>query len=149
MSGGATAETAALGSQGIAARFSPIILSRHWGGDLYTIESTPPRDPRGKGLEAVCISLDENGMSRAGEKFADSMRWRVMAPKVLDFISSVDPGQHHTVSALSEGMEINRPMMQTILFNLCREGKLHREKKGRSYKYFLPPAQEGMWQPEN
>ena len=149
MSGGATAETAALGSQGIAARFSPIILSRHWGGDLYTIESTPPRDPRGKGLDAVCITLDDNGMSRTGEKFADSMRWRVMAPKVLDFISSVDPGQHHTVSALSEGMEINRPMMQTILFNLCREGKLHREKKGRSYKYFLPNEQGAMWQGGN
>jgi hypothetical protein len=145
MSGGATAETAALGSQGIAARFSPIILSRHWGADLYTIESTPPRDPRGKAIEAVCVLLDDNGMSHAGEKFADSMRWRVMAPKVLDFISSVDPGQHHTVSALAEGMEINRPMMQTILYNLCKEGKLHREKKGRSYKYFLPQAQENIW----
>lgn len=149
MSGGATAETAALGSQGIAARFSPIILSRHWGGDLYTIESTPPRDPRGKALDAVCVTLDENGMSRAGEPFADSMRWRVMAPKVLDFIKSVDPGQHHTVSALAEGMEINRPMMQTILFNLCREGKLHREKKGRSYKYFLPQEQSDIWQNQN
>jgi hypothetical protein len=134
----ATAGTAALGSQGIAARFSPILLSRHWGADLYTVESTMTRDPRGLAIPQTCVALDERGWLKEVGEFKNWMKWKLYAPRVKGLFESAEPGTEYGAATVARDLEIDRAQAQNTLYQLVRAGELQRVKSGRSYRYFLP-----------
>lgn len=140
----ATAAKAALGSQGIAARFSPILLFRRWADQLYTLESTMTRDPRGQAIEPTCITLDPNGWGETSGPFKSWMKWRLYADRVRGLFESEDPGAELSVQTVADALEINRPEAQNTLFQMAREGMLVRNRRGRSYRYSLP-QNEGLF----
>jgi len=133
----ATAGQAALGSQGIAARFSPIVLTRKWAEGLYTVESTMTRDPRGEALTQTCIEVDENGWAQGAGEFKSWMKWRVFAPRVMSLFEGAEPGKEYTVEAVSRELEISRPDAQNSLYRLHLAGHIQRYQKGRGYRYFV------------
>jgi hypothetical protein len=135
---GITAGQAALGSQGIAARFSPILLTRKWADGLYTTESTMTRDPRGLAIPQICVEIDGNGWAKSAGEFKSWMKWRVFAPKVMGLIEAAEPGTEWSVAGISQQAEISRPDAQNALYRLWKEGMLEREKRGKSYRYWLP-----------
>lgn len=139
-----SAGQAALGSQGIAARFSPIILTRKWADGLYTTESTMTRDPRGMQLEQNVVTLDENGWARDGGKFKAWMKWKVYAPQIMAMIESGEPGSDYAVAAIAQELDISRPNVQNTLYQLFKAGELEREKRGKSYRYWLPINKQNL-----
>jgi len=141
----AAAATAALGSQGIAARFSPIVLVRHWGADLYTVESTTVRDPRGVAITSTCIVLDANGWAQASGPFKNYMKWKLYAPRVKGLLESGEPGTEYTVDRVMRDLEIGRSEVQNTLYQLYKAGEIQREKRGKSYRYFVGPA-DGLFE---
>lgn len=138
------AANAALGSQGVAARFSPIILTRKWTETLFTVESTTVRDPRGEMLKPMKISRNEEGWIVAGEEFKEWMKWEIYAQKVLDLFE--DPRRGYTVFSISEKLGLDRSRVQNTCKELERLGRLKREKQGRSFHYYL--AGSDMFQRE-
>ena len=144
----ATAATAALGSQGIAARFSPIILARHWGADLYTVESTAARDPRGVALPQTCVGVDRDGRTETRGAFKDWMKWQLYAPRIMGMIEGGEPGKEYSVDAVAREFEIPRPQAQNALYQLWKAGTLQREKKGRGYRYWKMIEREDLVQTE-
>jgi len=137
-----TAATAALGSQGIAARFSPIILTRKWADGLYTVESTMTRDPRGLALPPTVITINENGWAETSEPFKSWMKWRVYAPRVLALFEGLEPGMTRTVQGVATELDIPRPEAQNTLYRLFLEGELKREWRKRSLHYWLDKQEE-------
>ena len=134
----ASAATAALGSQGIAARFSPILLTRKFGDDLFTIESTMTRDPRGLALPQTCITLDERGWARSAGPFKSWMKWKMYAGRVMSLFEGGEPGIELSVVQIAKDLDLPRPEVQNCLFHLVKDdGRLKREKRGRSYRYML------------
>jgi hypothetical protein len=133
----ATAGTAALGSQGVAARFSPIILTKKWADDLFTIESTMTRDPRGLALPTSVITVNPEGWVENGGEFKTWMKWRVYAPRVMALFEQAEPGQKLSVSSVVEDLQISRPEAQNTLFRLWQGGHLLREKNKRSMLYWV------------
>lgn len=133
----ATAAVAALGSQGLAARFSPITLVRNWGEGLYTIESTKPRDPRGDELAVQVVNRDERGWAMSGGPFKQWMKWKLYAPRILDLMEGGEPGREWSVDAIAKQFEIDRTSAQNSLYNLWKDGKIERQKKGKGYRYWL------------
>lgn len=141
---GITAGQAALGSQGIAARFSPIVLTRKWADGLYTSESTMTRDPRGLAIPQVCVEIDANGWAQSIGEFKSWMKWRIFAPKVMGLIEAAEPGTEWSVAAISQQAEISRPDAQNALYRLWKEGLLEREKRVKSYRYWLPLTKQDL-----
>jgi hypothetical protein len=129
-----SAENAALGSQGISARFSPIILTRKWSPNLFTVESTTIRDPRGVPLPPTKITKNAQGWIETVGPFREWMKWEIYAQRVLDLF---DGNKGHTVYDIAEKLNLDRPRAQNTLKELTTQGKLRREKEGRSYKYYL------------
>jgi len=138
----ATAATAALGSQGVGARFSPIILARHWGADVYTIESTAARDPRGQALPQYLVELRADGRIYENGLFKAWMKWKLYAPRIMDLLEGGEPGKEWSADAIARQFEIDRSSAQNALYNLWKEGKIQREKKGKGYRYFLAVEQQ-------
>jgi hypothetical protein len=137
MPDGATAATAALGSQGVAARFSPIVLCKRWADDLYTVESTETRDPRGKALPITVVNTNETGWAVSAGAFKSWMKWKVYAPRVMGLFEQAEPGTTMTVQTVAAQLEIARPEAQNTLFRLWESGELKREKRKRSMHYWL------------
>lgn len=136
----ATAAKAALGSQGIAARFSPIVLSRQWvEGELYTVESTMTRDPRGLAISKSVVSVGADGWADVTQPFQSWMKWVVYRPKILELFDNLEPGQDVTVSSVVQQLEIPRPEAQNALYRMTlgENAPLQRYKSGRSYRYAL------------
>jgi Bifunctional DNA primase/polymerase, N-terminal/AAA domain/Primase C terminal 1 (PriCT-1) len=129
------AAKAALGSQGIIARFSPALLFRRWAEKLYTVESSMTRDPRGQAIEPTCIELDENGWGQATGPFKDWMKWRLYSDRVMGLFDSEEPGAELTVTFVAEALEIDRSRAQNALYQMSQQGILVRRKAGRGYKY--------------
>lgn len=129
------ASNAALGSQGIAARFSPIVLTRKWADNLYTVESTTTRDPRGEAIVPTKIARNAKGWIEAIGEFKESMKWEIYAKRVLDLFE--DFGRGLSVQSVAEKLGIDRARAQITLKELADRGKLSREKMGHRYLYFL------------
>lgn len=144
----ASAATAALGSQGIAARFSPITLSRMWGPNLYSVESTMTRDPRGLAIPQTCVKLDEDGWAQSAGEFEEWMKWTLYVPKIMNLFKSHEMGTEFSVQAIAQELELARPHAQNALFRMWKEKMISREKKGRSFRYFLADKPELFSQPD-
>lgn len=130
------AANAALGSQGISARFSPIILIRKWTEHLFTAESTTTRDPRGKILEPIKVTRNAEGWIEPAGVFKEYMKWEIYADRVLDLFKNAQQGL--SVYSVAEKLGIDRPKAQNTLKEMESAGKLRREKVNRKYLYFLP-----------
>jgi hypothetical protein len=140
----ATAATAALGSQGLAARFSPIMLTRKWTDTLFSIESTMTRDPRGLAIPPTVVTLDENGWSQAAGPFKDFMKWELYAGRIMGLFEGGEPDKEMTVAAIARDAEVDRARAQNTLYQLWKRGDLEREKRGKSGRmyYRLPRAEQ-------
>lgn len=138
MGDAATAGQAALGSQGIAARFSPIVLSRKWAEGLFSISSTTTRDPRGAALIETCIETNALGWTQSAGEFKSWMKWKVYAARVIALFEGDEPGKELSVDAVARGLDISRPDAQNALYRLWKDRQLDREKKGHGYRYWLP-----------
>jgi hypothetical protein len=137
----ATAATAALGSQGISARFSPIVLTRKFGDDLFTIESTQTRDPRGLALPQTCIELNEQGWAVSKGPFKNWMKWKMYAGRVMALFEGQESDTELSVVQISKDLDLPRPEVQNCLYHLTTDdGRLERRKIGRSFKYRLKNA---------
>jgi len=136
----ATAAKAALGSQGIVAKFSPIVLARKWAEDLYTIESTMTRDPRGQALKPLCIVRDEDGWARPAGEFKAWMKWRMYADRILALFEG-EPEKSMSVAQVMDALELGRADMQNAMYQMCQPGKdgtpgvLERYHPGKGNKY--------------
>jgi predicted transcriptional regulator len=129
-----SAENAALGSQGIGARFSPIILTRKWTERLYTVESTTVRDPRGVALPPTKITRNEQGWIAVVGEFKEWMKWEIYAERVMALF---DGNKGLTVSDVHERLDLDPARAQNTLKELTKDGKLVREKDGRKFVYYL------------
>lgn len=135
----ATAAKAALGSQGLVARFSPVLLSKQWAADLYTVESTMTRDPRGKAVPPSLVTLNEMGWAVAAEEFKSWMKWKVYAGRIKELFEA-EPNRGRTAFSVVEALGIPRPEAQNALARMVEgaEPVLERKKgKGNSYVYRL------------
>jgi hypothetical protein len=141
----AATATAALGSQGIAARFSPIILVRRWADDLFTIESTMTRDPRGKALVPTCIEVDQNGWAQATAEFKSWMKHKLFRVRVLPLFEQLEPGRTLTVREIAETLEISRPDTQNCVYHLWKEGILERRKGPRRAEHYSLKRTEDLF----
>lgn len=145
---GHSAANAALGSQGVSARFSPIILTRKWTDTLFTVESTTVRDPRGQELKPLKIVKNEMGWIETAGEFKEWMKWEIYAQRVLDLFDS--PQRGLTVYSIAEKSGIERARVQNTVKELTDAGKLKREKSGRAFMYYLGSSnmferQGGQW----
>lgn len=150
----ASAAKAVLGSQGVAARFSPVLLSRRWTDDLFTIESTMTRDPRGVPIKPSVIVRGENGWCQVTEVFKDWMKWRMFRDRIIGLFEG-QPGTQKSVWQIAEALEISRPVVQNAVFQMSLNqedgspGVLTRVRgngRGGAFKYRLTndqgPAEE-------
>jgi len=131
------AANAALGSQGVSARFSPIILTRKYADTLFTVESTTTRDPRGEMLKPTKIIRNERGWIEAAGEFKEWMKWEIYAQRVLDVFNGT---RGMGVMEIAERLDLPRPKIQNTVKQLVADNKLKREKHGRSYVYYLANA---------
>jgi hypothetical protein len=133
-----TAAKAALGSQGIVAKFSPVLLSKKWTDELYTIESTMTRDPRGLPIRPLCITRDNEGWARPAGDFKPWMKWRMYAERIIGLLEGGEEGRRMSVAQVMEALAISRVETQNALYQMSRPGgQLERERAGKGYQYFL------------
>jgi hypothetical protein len=118
------AAKAVLGSQGIVARFSPVVLCRKWADGLYTIESTMTRDPRGLAIPPSCVTLDKDGWANATEEFKGWMKWKVYKQRIIDLLESGEPGKRWAVNAVAEVLQISRQEIQNAMYRMTLEETL-------------------------
>jgi hypothetical protein len=136
----ADAAVTALGSQGLAARVSPIIQVRRHGPGVHSVLSTAVRDPRGEAVAEKRLTLNEDGSLTLGKVWKDWMQAEVFAPRVLELFET-EPGQEQTRGDVQEALGISQPLASTCLKQLHTDGKLHRSgtgKKGSPYRYCIP-----------
>jgi hypothetical protein len=136
----ADAAVTALGSQGLAARVSPIILIRKHGDGVHTIVSTSVRDPRGLGLEETRLIRNDDGSLQLGKAWKDFYAAEIYTRKVLDLFEA-SPGEELTRPDVQESLGISQPLASTCLRMLYKEGKLDRAgsgKKGKPFRYSIP-----------
>ena len=129
------AGNAALGSQGISARFSPIVLVRKWADKLYVVDSTPTRDPRGKEIKPLKIVRNEQGWIETAGEFKEWMKWEIYAQRILDVFENDKQGL--SVYSIAEKVGIDRTRVQHSIKEMVDKGMLKREKQGRQYRYYL------------
>lgn len=141
----ASAAKAVLGSQGVAARFSPVLLSRRWTDELFTIESTMTRDPRGVPIKPSVIVRRENGWCEVTEVFKDWMKWRLYRDRIVGLFEG-QPGTEKNVWQIAEALGISRHEVQNAVFQMSitqedgSPGVLTRVRgkgRGGAFKYRL------------
>lgn len=142
------AAVTALGSQGLAARVSPIIQVRRHGLGLHSVLSTSVRDPRGEAIEEKRLVLNGDGSMELGKAWKDWMQAEVFASKVFDLLE--EEGQEMTRGDVQEALAISQQLASACLKKLHNEGKIERAgsgKKGKPFRYSLPatvtPDQNG------
>lgn len=136
----ATAAKAALGSQGIAARFTPIILCRKWYEDLYTIESTMTRDPRGVPIKPTLVVRDENGWVKDGGVFKAWMKWKMYLDRILGLFEGQDD-RSMTSTQVAEALEISKHEAANALLQMWKEKILDRRNGSRNQKLYSMPSE--------
>jgi len=134
------ATIAALGSQGLAARVSPIILVRRFGPNVHSISSTAVRDPRGEGLEESRLFRNADGSVQLGGIFKSYMLAEVYIPKLLDILES-EPDAEFTINELAEalGPETGYAVARQSLASMYKQGMVGRRgsgRKGQPYRYY-------------
>jgi hypothetical protein len=147
------AAVAALGSQGLAARVSPIILVRCLGPGVHTISSTSVRDPRGQQImDSRLIKTAEGGVELGGA-FKATMLAEVYIPKILEFLEE-EPGSEFTASDLVVQMNLTYEVARACFATMYKAQMIERTgagKKRKPYRYFIPigqPANEPAREPE-
>lgn len=145
------AAVTALGSQGLAARVSPIILIRKHGENVHTIVSTSVRDPRGSGIEEVRLMRNEDGSLTVGKRWKDYMQAEVFVERVFDLFEA-EPGEELTRSDVQEALGITQQLASACLRMLHVAGRLERAgsgKKGKPFRYSIGhPGEVQEPQPE-
>lgn len=145
----ADAAVTALGSQGLAARVSPIMLVRKHGENVHSLVTTSVRDPRGQGIEEMRLLRNEDGSLVLGKPWRDYMQSEVFKDKVLQLFEA-DPGEELSRADVQEALAISQQLASACLRLLYKEGKLDRAgsgKKGKPFRYSLP-AQDGVQEPQ-
>lgn len=136
----ADAAVTALGSQGLAARVSPIILTRRYGPGVHAVVTTSVRDPRGKGIRDSRLTMLADGSLKLGGDFKAYMLAEVYADRVLELIEG-EPGQEFTITDVMEKIEIEYEPTRATLKHLWTGGRIERTgqgKKGSPFRYFVP-----------
>ncbi len=157
----AAAGKAALGSQGIAARFSPIILSRMWvpptdeNPGLFTMESTMTRDPRGLAIPVTKVTKNDLGWAVVEEEFKSWMKWPIYSQRIVDLFEGSEPDKRWTAPGVAEALGISRPDAQNAMMRMVQGDNpvLERRKKvggrGGGYSYGLISSSYNGGQPQN
>ena len=131
------AAVAALGSQGLAARVSPIILVRRFGPGVHSVSSTDVRDPRGQSIPDSRLVRNEDGSVELGGAFKNYMLAEVYSERVKELLEA-DPGTEMTAPEVSEALTITYEVARACLSSMCRNGLIQRSgsgKKGKPYRY--------------
>ena len=134
------ATIAALGSQGLAARVSPIILVRRFGQGVHSISSTAVRDPRGEAVAESRLIRREDGSVHLGGAFKNYMLAEVYAERVYDLLAE-EPGSEMTATDIAANLELSYQVARScvwFLFSNNRIGRTGAGKKGRPFRYYVP-----------
>ncbi len=138
------AAVAALGSQGLAARVSPIILVRRFGPGVHSISSTSVRDPRGEPVTESKLVRNEDGSVELGGGWKNYMLAEVYMERVKEMLDE-DPGAEMSAPEIAEALTISYQVARGCLAALFRNGMVNRTgsgKKGKPFHYasLLSPA---------
>lgn len=131
------AAVAALGSQGLAARVSPIILVRRFGPGVHSISSTSVRDPRGEAIIESRLTRKEDGSVDLGGAWKNYMLAEVYADRVLAYLQD-DPGAEASKLDVAEALDIAPAVARGCLAMLHKQGVIARigdGKRGKPYRY--------------
>ena len=134
------ATVAALGSQGLAARVSPIILVRRFGPGVHSVSSTGVRDPRGEAILDSRLLRNADGSVQLGGAFKNYMLGEVYANRIIDMLQA-EPGSEITAPEVVEALDINYEVARASLSFLYQNNLVHRSgtgKKGHPYRYSIP-----------
>jgi len=134
------ATVAALGSQGLAARVSPIILVRRFGPGVHSISSTSVRDPRGEALKESRLVREPDGSIQLGGAFQNYMLAEVYAERVYELLAA-EPGSEMTAGDIAENLDLSYQVAKScawFLFKNNRIGRTGEGKKGRPFRYYVP-----------
>jgi len=133
------AAVAALGSQGLAARVSPIILVRRFGPGVHSISSTTVRDPRGEAIPESRLLKNADNSIDLGGVWKGYMLAEVYVPRLLDIIDS-EPDSEFTITELAEalgpttGYAVTRQCL-AMMFKQDLVGRRGSGRKGQPYRY--------------
>jgi adenosyl cobinamide kinase/adenosyl cobinamide phosphate guanylyltransferase len=133
------ATVAALGSQGLAARVSPIILVRRFGPGVHSISSTAVRDPRGEAIPESRLLRHENGAVQLGGAFKNYMLGEVYAHRILDLLQA-EEGSEITAPEVMEALDVNYEVARASLSFLYKNNLVGRSgtgKKGHPFRYAI------------
>jgi hypothetical protein len=131
------AAVAALGSQGLAARVSPIILVRRFGPGVHSILSTGVRDPRGEMIPESRLLKHEDGSVSLGGAWKTYMLAEAYNDRVLEFIGQ-EEGAEVTASDVADGLMLQYEVARACLSSLWKAGAIERTgqgKKGKPFRY--------------
>ncbi len=131
------AAVAALGSQGLAARVSPIVLVRRFGPGVHSISSTTVRDPRGEPILESRLVKNDDGSVVLGGAFKNYMLAEVYTERVIELLES-EEGSEYTASDVAENLDISYQVASKCLSLLAKQGVVGRTgsgKKGKPYRY--------------
>jgi hypothetical protein len=131
------AAVAALGSQGLAARVSPIILVRRFGPGVHSISSTSVRDPRGEQIADSRLVKNSDGSVILGGAFKIRMLTEIHAPRIKEFLAE-EPGSEFTAGDIKEQLDLSYEVARACLANLYKSGEVERTgagKKGKPFRY--------------
>jgi hypothetical protein len=133
------ATIAALGSQGLAARVSPIILVRRFGPGVHSVSSTGVRDPRGQALVEERLIRNEDGSLRLDGAFKNYMLAEVYAERAYELLAG-EPGSEMTAGDISENLDISYQVARScvwFLYSNNRIGRTGEGKKGHPFRYYV------------
>jgi hypothetical protein len=134
------AAIAALGSQGLAAKVSPIVLVRKFGPGVHSISSTSVRDPRGEAILNSRLIRNEDGSMELGGAFKTYMLAEVYQPRVQEMLEA-EPGAEMTVGDVVEGLTIPYEVARACLSSMFKIGMITRTglgRKGKPFRYAIP-----------
>jgi hypothetical protein len=134
------AAVAALGSQGLAAKVSPIVLVRKFGPGVHSVSSTSVRDPRGEAILNSRLLRNTDGSMELGGAFKTFMLAEVYMPRVVELLEA-EPGAEMTVGDVVEGLTIPYEVARACLSSMVKLGTVTRTgqgKKGKPYRYAIP-----------
>lgn len=134
------AAVAALGSQGLAAKVSPIVLVRKFGPGVHSISSTSIRDPRGEAILNSRLIKNPDGTLQLGGSFKTYMLAEVYMVRVQEMLEA-EPGAEMTVGDVVEGLSIPYEVARACLSSMVKMGLVTRSgagRKGKPYRYAIP-----------
>lgn len=142
----AEAGVTALGSQGLAARVSPIILVRRHGPEVHSVSSTAVRDPRGEAIDEAKLLKNADGSVTLGGGWKMWMQAEVFAPRVLELLQT-EPGQELTAGDVKDALGISYQLASGSLAKLYKEhviGRSGEGRKGKPFRYSADPLNISM-----